>query len=57
MRPRLVIAVVLTVFMPAWGWELTKAPDSLMALWGFVGYVALVAYLISTGYRSELPKR
>jgi hypothetical protein len=57
MKPRLAIAVVLAVFMPAWGWELMKFPDSLMPLLGFIGYVTLIGYLIATGYRPELPKR
>ena len=56
MNARIAIGIILVAFLPAWGWELSKLPDSLTALWGFLGYVLLVGYLIATGYRLQEPK-
>jgi hypothetical protein len=53
MNKRLVAATILTVFMPFWGYEVSKIDSGLPGLFGFLGYVMLIAALIATAHRSR----
>lgn len=52
MNTRLTIAVILTALMvPIWHVAFSQIDNPLAVVCGFLGYMVLIGYLISTGYQ------